>query len=173
MTFTIVWHRGQTFLSGASPGVTVAAPTGGRIVGATGGLGGGPAGGADFLRARRNPKSRKRTRTMATAMSGVFHKTAVSPTASVRSGIAWVPTGIAKRRVAATVATVRKDANTRTRPVIPTPPQGDRSAPQGSRYLMFPRLNRTPKSGKEFNEPGRSSPRRLPHGGDRGVRPEF
>src|SRR5437899_1522712 len=151
MTFTIVWHRGQTFLSGASPGVTVAAPTGGRIVGATGGLGGGPAGGADFLRARRNPKSRKRTRTMATAMSGVFHKTAVSPTASVRSGIAWVPTGIAKRRVA---ATVRKDANTRPRPVIPTPPQGDRSAPQGSRYLMFPRLNRTPESpGKSLMNP--------------------
>src|SRR3989475_6765390 len=30
MTFTIVWHRGQTFLSGASPGVTVAAPTRGQ-----------------------------------------------------------------------------------------------------------------------------------------------
>src|SRR5438445_11327364 len=87
-------------------------------------------------------------------MSGVFHKTAGSPTASVRSGIAWVPTGIAKRRVAATVATVRKDANTRTRPVIPTPSQGDRSAPQGSRYLMFPRLNRTPESpGKSLMNP--------------------
>src|SRR5438445_4101922 len=109
MTFTIVWHRGQTFLSGASPGVTVAAPTGGRIVGASGGLGGGPAGGDGFLRARRNPKSRKRPRTM---------------------------------------------ANTRTRPVIPTPPQGDRSAPQDSRYLMIPRLNRTPESpGKSLMNP--------------------
>src|SRR2546426_1677285 len=30
MTFTIVWHRGQTFLSGASPGVTVGAPARGQ-----------------------------------------------------------------------------------------------------------------------------------------------
>src|SRR5438093_1059710 len=52
-------------------------------------------------------------------------------------------TGIADRRAAATIATMRRDANTRTRPVIPTPPQGDRFAPQGSRYLMFPRSNRT------------------------------
>src|SRR2546428_5733410 len=65
MKFTIVWHRGQTFLSGASPGVTVAAPTGGKIVGASGGLGGGPRGGAGFFRARRNAKSRNRPRTIA------------------------------------------------------------------------------------------------------------
>src|SRR5213594_1732995 len=83
-------------------------------------------------------------------------------------------TGIADRRAAATVATMRRDANTRTRPVIPTPPQGDRFAPQGSRYLMFPRSNRTKGgSGKEFNEPGRSSPCWPRHAGDCGVRPEF
>src|SRR5207245_10784881 len=87
-----------------------------------------------------------RTRTFGTAMSGAFHRTAVSPTASVRSGIVWVPMGIAERRVAATMAAVSKDANTRARPRIPTPPERDRSAPQGSRYLMFPRLNRTPES---------------------------
>src|SRR2546422_171226 len=95
-----------------------------------------------------------RRRTFGTAMSGAFHRTAVSPTASVRSGIVWVPMGIAKRRVAATMAAVSKDANTRARPVIPTPPEGDRSAPQGSRYLMFPRLNRTPESpGKSLINP--------------------
>src|SRR5438445_841269 len=87
-------------------------------------------------------------------MSGAFHKTAVSPTASLRSGIAWVPTGIAKRRVAATMARVRRHANTGTRPVIPKPPQGDRSAPQGSRYLMFPRTTLAPASpGKSLMNP--------------------
>src|SRR5438128_4913100 len=52
------------------------------------------------------------------------------------------------------MARVRRHANTRTRPVIPKPPQGDRSAPQGSRYLMFPRTSLAPASpGKSLSNP--------------------
>src|SRR5437867_4506834 len=52
------------------------------------------------------------------------------------------------------MARVRRHANTGTRPVIPKPPQGDRSAPQGSRYLMFPRTTLAPASpGKSLMNP--------------------
>src|SRR6266571_2784394 len=52
------------------------------------------------------------------------------------------------------MARVRRHANTRTRPVIPKPPQGDRSVPQGSRYLMFPWTSLAPASpGKSLMNP--------------------
>src|SRR5439155_19053489 len=118
--FTWVWHRGQTFLSGASPGVTVAAPTGGRIAGPGGGVGGGPAGTFGFLRARRNAKRRNRPRRIAIRTATMIASGDWRVRLMVRVSLAWAPNGSSTSTRTTTSDTAMSGVVQRT-DVLPTP----------------------------------------------------
>src|SRR5207249_1971641 len=75
------------------------------MVGARGGLGGGPGGGAGFFRARRNAKSRNRPRTMAIRTATTMASDDCRVRLTVRVSLAWAPKGSSTSTRTRTLAT--------------------------------------------------------------------